>query len=264
LYLNASKVATSGSALTFDGTNLGIGTSSPGAKLNVAAATSTIGSLRVDGTGTGAGSLFAGMTAGSIGFLHSNTGTLAFGTSTTDNNLTERARITSGGNLDLQKNIGLGGAAATTSGTGITFPATQSASSNAKTLDDYEEGTWPATLTDGTNTVTSDGATYRKIGSLVFVSFQFYNKNISAWNAANLSVTGLPFTVATNHDSFITVGTPNGFTVSGPLTMSFGNGSTSLGLYYRGGSSNWAAVQKGDITNNANFSLYLSACYTAS
>lgn len=150
------------------------------------------------------------------------------------------------------------------SGTGITFPATQSASSNANTLDDYEEGTWTATLTDGTNTVTSDGATYRKIGSLVFVSFQFYNKNISAWNAANLSVTGLPFTVATNHDSFITVGTPNGFTVSGPLTMSFGNGSTSSGLYYRGGSSNWAAVQKGDITNNANFSLYLSACYTAS
>jgi hypothetical protein len=150
------------------------------------------------------------------------------------------------------------------SGTGITFPATQSASSNANTLDDYEEGTWTATLTDGTNTVTSDGATYRKIGSLVFVSFQFYNKNISAWNAANLSVTGLPFTVATNHDSFITVGTPNGFTVSGPLTMSFGNGSTSSSLYYRGGSSNWAAVQKGDITNNANFSLYLSACYTAS
>jgi hypothetical protein len=35
-YLNGSKVQTSGSALTFDGTNLGIGTSSPGAKLNIA------------------------------------------------------------------------------------------------------------------------------------------------------------------------------------------------------------------------------------
>ena len=35
LYLNGSKVATSGSALVFDGTNLGIGTSSPSAKLSV-------------------------------------------------------------------------------------------------------------------------------------------------------------------------------------------------------------------------------------
>jgi hypothetical protein len=34
-YLNGSKVLTTGSALTFDGTNLGIGTSSPGAKLDV-------------------------------------------------------------------------------------------------------------------------------------------------------------------------------------------------------------------------------------
>jgi hypothetical protein len=35
LYLNGSKAATSGSALVFDGTNLGIGTSSPGGKLDV-------------------------------------------------------------------------------------------------------------------------------------------------------------------------------------------------------------------------------------
>ena len=35
-YLNGSKVVTSGSALTFDGTNLGVGTTSPAAKLGVA------------------------------------------------------------------------------------------------------------------------------------------------------------------------------------------------------------------------------------
>ena len=35
LYLNGSKVATSGSALTFDGTNLGIGTASPSSKLTI-------------------------------------------------------------------------------------------------------------------------------------------------------------------------------------------------------------------------------------
>lgn len=41
LYLNGSKVATSGSALVFDGTNLGIGTSSPASKLDVTGAFGT-------------------------------------------------------------------------------------------------------------------------------------------------------------------------------------------------------------------------------
>jgi hypothetical protein len=45
-YLNASKVLTTGSALTFDGTNLGIGTSSPVAPLHVYKASSS--SVRVD------------------------------------------------------------------------------------------------------------------------------------------------------------------------------------------------------------------------
>jgi hypothetical protein len=46
LYLNGSKVATSGTALTFDGTNLGIGTTSPAAKLDVSTG------IRVNSSGT--------------------------------------------------------------------------------------------------------------------------------------------------------------------------------------------------------------------
>jgi hypothetical protein len=38
VYLDGSKVATAGAALTFDGTNLGVGTSSPGTRLDVAGA----------------------------------------------------------------------------------------------------------------------------------------------------------------------------------------------------------------------------------
>ena len=75
LYLNASKVATSGSALVFDGTNLGIGTSSPAYKLQVstnANADATINaSNTTDGTSSvarflaisNAGSVWFGMTA---------------------------------------------------------------------------------------------------------------------------------------------------------------------------------------------------------
>ena len=43
LYLNGSKVATSGTALVFDGTNLGIGTSSPATKLHIDTATAGYG-----------------------------------------------------------------------------------------------------------------------------------------------------------------------------------------------------------------------------
>jgi len=53
-YLNGSKVLTSGSALTFDGTNLGIGTTSPDAKLDVTSAgtasTYTVSAVIQDGT----------------------------------------------------------------------------------------------------------------------------------------------------------------------------------------------------------------------
>jgi hypothetical protein len=48
-YLNGSKVLTTGSALTFDGTNLGIGTSSPGERLNVVGGGATTSTLNVTG-----------------------------------------------------------------------------------------------------------------------------------------------------------------------------------------------------------------------
>jgi len=53
LYLNGSKAATSGSALVFDGTNLGIGTSSPDVRLRVDGASPTRGIIEtVRGTGS--------------------------------------------------------------------------------------------------------------------------------------------------------------------------------------------------------------------
>jgi hypothetical protein len=62
--------------------------------------------------------------------------------------------INSSNNVALAGNIGLGGATPTTSGTGITFPASASASTNANTLDDYEEGTWTPTVVPASGTVT--------------------------------------------------------------------------------------------------------------
>jgi hypothetical protein len=51
---------------------------------------------------------------------------------------------------------------------GIAFPATQAASSNANTLDDYEEGTFNPTISGWTGTYTTQFGHYTKIGNLVY------------------------------------------------------------------------------------------------
>lgn len=78
----------------------------------------------------------------------------------------------------------------------VKFPATQNASADANTLDDYEEGTWNPTVTAGLGaftTVSSTGA-YTKIGRLVHVRVEIaITTNGTA--AGNTRFT-LPFTPA--------------------------------------------------------------------
>ncbi len=88
--------------------------------------------------------------------------------------------------------MGVGGATPSGSGSGITFPATQSASTNANTLDDYEEGSW--TPTDGSGaglTFNVNSATYTKVGRLVFINV--YLTYPSTASSAGAAISGLPF-----------------------------------------------------------------------
>ena len=88
--------------------------------------------------------------------------------------------------------IGVGNATPSASGSGITFPATQSASTDANTLDDYEEGTWTPSIG---GTATYGGARYGryvKIGKMVTVQFLI---SISLKGTGSASIlSGLPFT----------------------------------------------------------------------
>jgi hypothetical protein len=82
-------------------------------------------------------------------------------------------------------------------GTGITFPATQSASSNANTLDDYEEGTWTPNFQNNgsTSNWSSKVGRYVKIGQQVTV--WFYNGGGGSSNGGSGSgaviLNNLPF-----------------------------------------------------------------------
>jgi hypothetical protein len=94
--------------------------------------------------------------------------------------------------------IGVGAATASASGAGISFPATQSASTDANTLDDYEEGTFTPTIIQGISaiTYTTQAATYTKIGRLVTFNLRIVTS--AGTTDGNQTVVGtIPFTPAT-------------------------------------------------------------------
>jgi len=134
------------------------------------------------GTDSAAGGI-SGIGGGGLLWNVGNGG-LAFGT----NNALAMSLSTTGA-------LALKGASTSATGVGITFPATQSASTDANTLDDYEEGTWTPGQGAGLTVVgayTSSGK-YVKIGRQVFVSGVAAGATTIAASANSIGFTGLPF-----------------------------------------------------------------------
>jgi hypothetical protein len=99
--------------------------------------------------------------------------------------------------------IGVGDATPSSSGSGITFPATQAPSSNANTLDDYEEGVFTPSFTCGGGSVAISSAydtcTYTKVGRVVTVTGQIVVQSVSS-PSGTLTVGNLPFALASVGD----------------------------------------------------------------
>jgi hypothetical protein len=107
--------------------------------------------------------------------------------------------------IDTSGNVGVGvtpsaGRGAIQLSAGIGFPATQVASSDANTLDDYEEGTFTPTIqgatTSGVGTYTAQNGRYTKVGNLV--TFQVFIDWTAHTGVGNMRIGGLPFTNASN------------------------------------------------------------------
>lgn len=126
--------------------------------------------------------------------------------------------------------IGVGGATASASGSGVSFPATQSSSTDVNTLDDYEEGTWTPVIAAQAGAITSytvQAASYTKIGNFVSAFVQF--RIVDNGTGANALTVTLPFSAATSD-----AGTFRENNVTGQVGVFRANGgtNTSFMVYY--------------------------------
>jgi len=147
------------------------------------------------------------------------------------------------------------------SASGITFPATQSASGNANTLDDYEEGTWTPIFISASGAF--DSVTYSanrvgkyvKIGQVVYITCSFYTTAISVGTASGaVRIGGLPFTSVNNADfGFALKGDIRDFTGEEPFGAQVDAGSTYIGLYFRSNvTGDGAESQVSDLATSGN------------
>jgi hypothetical protein len=93
--------------------------------------------------------------------------------------------------------IGVGAATPSASGSGITFPATASRSSNVNTLDDYETGTWTPVVVFGSGstgiTYSIQTGVYQKVGGIVIANARVTLTSKGS-STGTFSLTGWPFT----------------------------------------------------------------------
>jgi hypothetical protein len=157
------------------------------------------------------------------------------------------------------RSVALNGAVPQT-GTGITFPATQSASTDANTLDDYEEGTWTPTV-GGTATYNVQSGVYTKIGRLVEVSFAMGITLLGTGSTTTIS--GLPFAqIAAAWRSTGAVGYYNSLAVNVLSVVSVVDVATTS-IFFSGSTTASANITDSLAIFGNGANMYSSITYTA-
>ena len=93
---------------------------------------------------------------------------------------------------------------------GLTFTASQSASADANTLDDYEEGTFTPTITGSSSnpsyTTSYAVGRYTKIGRIVHFNFLIVITAVATQGTGNIQISGFPFSSSGNYENVVKIG----------------------------------------------------------
>ena len=146
----------------------------------------------------------------------------------------------------------------------LKFPATQNPSTDANTLDDYEEGTFTPTIAFGGS---SSGVTYSvqtggyiKIGKTVFIRINLtLTSNGSGTGSA--SIGGLPFTSGSVPGNFAFTYWAGMSGIVGNMMGNVNSSATTINLFHSGAAAA-ASLTDTNITDTAD--MYLGGVYQAS
>jgi hypothetical protein len=243
------------------------------------AADDIIGTLNfqapAEGTGTDAILVAAGIEAVSEGDFSSssNATKLSFKTAASEA-AAEKMSLSSAGLLTVSNGLTLtDGDVTLASGHGINFAATSdTAGMSGELLDDYEEGTWTAAFTDGTNNYTMNNSyktgQYVKIGCVVHIWGYFTVSDVDGGGAnenTSTKITGLPFSVSpnnTNNYASVNIGYTNSMALPNALSVPTGYIEISNSYIYlvqNGATDGIIAVTGVHISDGGT--LMLSATY---
>jgi len=193
---------------------------------------------------TGKASLF-NQSAGAFSFLQTNTASGGVGSAMT---------LTTAMTLDATGNLLVGVASANANGgvlqlkSGITFPATQVAASDANTLDYYEEGTFTPTIIG--NTIAGVGVyvnqvgTYTKIGNQVTVWVNIEWSSHTG-TGTQMYIGGLPFSLrtSTGYNAYAALGYINNIALTaGNFPLILAGSSDSFARFFQSPTGGGAAT----------------------
>ena len=187
----ATTLGTTPAMVILDNGNVGIGTGAPASLLHISQAAANT-TLRIGNNSAYDQFIyFNGGNDWALGMDYSNSNAFvlsnASGVGTND-----RLIVTTAGVIEIPQGQ-------------IQFPATQVASANANTLDDYEEGTWTMGVSFGGASVgvtyAANTGTYTKIGRQVTVN-GFLALTSKGSSSGNAFITGLPFTIPNNNANY--------------------------------------------------------------
>ena len=170
-------------------------------------------------------------------------------------NGTTALKVNTNEGIQILNCLGVGNATPSTSGAGITFPATQSASTDANTLDDYEEGSWTPTISyttsDGNLSYATQVGRYTKVGNIVTITGQVTFSETTA--SGSVRIASLPFT-SVNVSNYRSAGGVYFDNMAGITNAGYGRiaeNSTLFVMTYAdsGGQSGLTATQTGSSAN---------------